>query len=568
MCLQPAACARSRQAASAASGQTDREHLSAAMDYLQRADEFEESQARFQVAYHLNRWLEGQDLTEPWQADPLVSRLPRDVRDSREIKELSRGRFLMEEVKWLQEAVWMRQIATWVSQRPGDSRVEAWIEGRAAEMDPLEAEHLALATRLFDWTIRNLQLDELLPYPADVAAQPAQLPGGPETRPIPPPQRGIPGPGYQHFPWQTLIYGHGDAWQARVFILLCRQEGIDVVMLAFPGKTTTPRPRPWLPAALVQGQLYLFDTRLGLPIPGPGGQGIATLPQVLEDRALLERLTLDDRHRYDIDPSDLRKIIALQDASAAALSRRMKLVERQLTGQDRVVLTTDPTAVAERIRKCPGVAEMGIWSVPYETTWFQDAMQTRIQEDQQTAAQYYRDYGVFTTRNLLVQGRYRHFRGEFDAQGDEKGAKSLYLEMRIPKAQLEKLATSEDVQKQLGLERERGEREILWKARLASSEHMINQAKLHATYWLGLAQYDTGKLDAAVEWFERRTIAGSPGTPWTPGARYNLGRTYQAQNNLEAAARWYEADDTSPQEQGDRLAARWLKQAGTPVSVR
>ena len=123
--LLPAACACSqphaperRQAASAASGQTDREHLSAAMDYLQRADEFEESQASFQVAYHLNRWLEGQDLTEPWQADPLVSRLPRDVRDSREIKELSRGRFLMEEVKWLQEAVWMRQIATWVSPAP------------------------------------------------------------------------------------------------------------------------------------------------------------------------------------------------------------------------------------------------------------------------------------------------------------------------------------------------------------------------------------------------------------------------------------------------------------------
>ena len=136
--------------------------------------------------------------------------------------------------------------------------------------------------------------------------------------------------------------------------------------------------------------------------------------------------------------------------------------------------------------------------------------------------------------------------------------------MRIPKAQLEKLATSEDVQKQLGLERERGEREILWKARLASSEHMINQAKLHATYWLGLAQYDTGKLDAAVESFERRTIAGSPGTPWTPGASYNLGPTYEAQNNLEAAARWYEADDTSPQGQGNRFRARWLKQPALP----
>lgn len=558
-----------RPSAPTAGGQTDREHLSAAMDYLRRADEYEESQASFQVAYHLNRWLEGKNLAEPWQPDPLLNRLPRDVRDSRELKELGRNRFLMDEVKWVQEAVWMRQIATWVAQRPGERRLEEWIDQRAAEMDPLEAEHLAIATRLFDWTIRNLQLDELLPYPAEVAAQPAQQPGSAGARPVPPPQRGIPGPGYQHYPWQTLVYGRGDAWQrARVFILLCRQQGIDVVMLAFPGKTTTPRPRPWLPAALVQGQLYLFDTRLGLPIPGPAGQGIATLAEVLENPSLLDQLTIDDRLRYEIDPRDLREIIALQDASAGSLSRRMKLVEQQLTGQDRVVLTTDPTAVAERVQKCVGVAEMGIWSVPYETTWFQDALRARIQEDEQSAAQYFRDYAVFSTRNLLVRARYRHFRGEFDTQGDEKGAKTLYLETRIPRAQLEKLGTSEDVQRQLGLQRERGEREILWKARLASSEHMINQAKAHATYWLGLAQYDTGKLDAAVEWFERRTLEDSPGSPWTAGAQYNLARTYEASQNFAAAARWYETDDSSPQEHGNRLRARWLKPAGAALSAR
>ncbi len=97
-----------------------------------------------------------------------------------------------------------------------------------------------------------------------------------------------------HRPWQILLYGRGTAEQrAWVFALLCRQQGLDVVMLELAGAerpvgskqpaARQPRDDFWLPAAGVDGQLYLFDTRLGLPIPGPGGEGVATLDQVQQD---------------------------------------------------------------------------------------------------------------------------------------------------------------------------------------------------------------------------------------------------------------------------------------------
>jgi tetratricopeptide (TPR) repeat protein len=146
-----------------------------------------------------------------------------------------------------------------------------------------------------------------------------------------------------------------------------------------------------------------------------------------------------------------------------------------------------------------------------------------------------------------------------DNQGEEKGAKTLYMMARVPQSQIDLLDSSEDVQKALGVAREADERDVMWKGRLASSKIVIAQAKAHATYWLGLAQYDTGKYDAAVEWLERRTLQGNPDGPWTNGARYNLARAYEALGNIAKARELYLADEASPQRHGNRLRARALE---------
>jgi len=58
--------------------QSTRDNLDTAMNYLDRSNEFEEAQSSFQVAYCLNRWLDGQSVSGDWQPDPLVAGFPRD----------------------------------------------------------------------------------------------------------------------------------------------------------------------------------------------------------------------------------------------------------------------------------------------------------------------------------------------------------------------------------------------------------------------------------------------------------------------------------------------------------
>ena len=99
----------------------------------------------------------------------------------------------------------------------------------------------------------------------------------------------------------------------------------------------------------------------------------------------------------------------------------------------------------------------------------------------------------------------------------------------------------------------------MWKRRLATFKIVLSQAKERATYWLGLAQYDTGRYGSAVEWLERRTLEAMPNGPWTQGARYSLGRAYEALGDGERACTWYRADKLTPQRQGNLLRASRLE---------
>jgi hypothetical protein len=557
-----------RRGGSSVGGQSSREHLVAAMEYLFRSNEFDRHQTRLQVAYHLNRWLDEAPEAQPWEADPMTRTMPRAFRESPDIRELDRRRFQLDDSDYLQEAVWLQLISNWASRNPGQPDLEDWFKAQEDEMGPVASGQLAIAHRLFDWTVRNVQLDELLDYPADAVARPQQSPGGGSEAPLPPPpKRGIAGPGYQFYPWQTLLYGHGDALQrARVFLLLCRQQGIDGVMLAFPGKTSAPRPRPWLPAVLIGERLFLFDVALGLPIPGPEGRGVATLDQVLDDPQLFELLTVGDRFRYEVAASDLRSLLALIDASPSALSWRMRQLQSQLTGKYRTALAAAPTTIAEQMRKCRGVEDVAIWQLPFETTWYQSHREEVARDDPRVARDLFVNFGVFEIRNPLVRGRQLHFRGVFENQGEEKGAKALYMEARTPQSQIDRVDTSFEVQRQMGLVRNRDERDLAWRNRIASTKLLMSQAKQHATYWLGLSQVATGRRDSAIDWFVRRVIEGDVESPWHQGARYNAGRAFEAQGKIAEACQWYRADEESPQRHGNLLRANWLEQRAADAS--
>jgi tetratricopeptide (TPR) repeat protein len=370
------------------------------------------------------------------------------------------------------------------------------------------------------------------------------------------------------FPWQTLMFGRGDAWQrARVFIQLSRQRKIDVVMLALDDGAETPRPRPWLPAALIDDQLYLFDAELGMPIPGPGGVGIATLEQVRKDKGLLSELDVGSQYPYAPAKADLDKVVALIDASPDSLSRRMKLVDSQRATGQQLILSVDPSGLAERLRQCDGVTDVELWRTPYETWVYREALglwARRIgqlgpetKEDQELMRRLMLDEWIFDGLTPLIQGRQLHFRGKFEKEGQKDGAKAHYFSARVPDVDINRIETSLEIQKRMRLERGR-ENDQQWQAKLQAQKMIVKRVKRNASYWLGLIHYETGRYEPAREWLKVHTLEAAEDGPWTPGARYNLSRLYEAMGDLEKARGLLLLDD-SPQKHGNLLRARFLR---------
>lgn len=535
------------------------EQLLNAMDYLSRLSEFDREQALGQAAYHLNRWLDEQEHDPAWEVDPLATRMPREFRDSDLLDEVASWTFSIEDVRAMQEATLLRDLASWVSKQSANPRLQVWLDEQSESLNDLERENLIIAERLFDWTVRNIQLEPTAPYPDESVAPSA---GGEQSRQqrIPAPQRAIPGPGYRFPPWEILQYGYGDALQrSRVFIELARQQYIDIVYLALPGNTVPPRPRPWLTAVLIGEDLYLFDCELGLPIPGPDGVGIATLAQVLAEPRLIEALSVgDESYRFKHD--ELKELLALLDVSPANLSQRMQVVQSQLAGDDRTIFTVAPTQLAERVKAVDGIANAVLWSTPFETIWFQAAMNKLLQTNREVAAGYYQAVGIYQTRGPLTRGRHLHLQGQIERQNEgEDDAKRLYLQARVPTAAIEQIGTSKEVQQAMGLIRGSNEGEFVWQNRLRNSHMLAIQSKQHSTYWLGLSHFETGSYAAAASFFQQRTLDAWPNGPWTTGARYNLARTYEALGKFDDAREIYNEDE-SPQAFGNKLRAKLLRQ--------
>ncbi|MCO6459460.1 MAG: tetratricopeptide repeat protein, partial [Pirellulaceae bacterium] len=368
--------------------------------------------------------------------------------------------------------------------------------------------------------------------------------------------RGVPGPGYIHYPWQTMLYGHGDAWaRARVFILLCRQQQLDAVMLALDAPGRRPSPYPWLPAVLLGEQLFLFDPQLGLPLPGPDGRGIATLAQVREDPALLESLDVGTTYVYPVRANQIQSLMALVDASPPALSRQMEMVERRLAGDDKLVLTVSPSRLARQLADVPGIQATALWDVPFETEQFRAVLPRLAANNPELARELFRGELIYEGSHPLVMGRRLAFRGVFESTPDQVGAKAMFLDSRTPDSIIDNLERDSEARMRIGLEGNLPADPVAARNLLENTRILLRESRQLASFWLGLAQYDTGRYPDAIDWLDKRTLQADPQGRWAGGARYNLGRTYEVLGQFERARELYFADD-SPQAHGNRVRAR------------
>ncbi|MFO0789014.1 MAG: hypothetical protein U0805_06115 [Pirellulales bacterium] len=452
-----------------------------------------------QIAAWLNQWVRQANPATKWKRDALIDSLPKTLLDDSNLKPLltapalAANSFAPHETRLIQEAIWLRDITRWAH---GDALDEV---GRASG--------------LFDWTVRNIQLEP------DAGAMPYR-------------------------PWHALAFGRGTAEQrAWVFAGLCRQQALPVVMLAIPLAADAAGKSPgtyWLAALVSNKQLYLFDPRLGLPIAGPDGKGIATLEQVTKDDGLLRKMDLEGAP-YPLTADVAKQATAYVVADPFELTKRANQLEGSLSGEEHAVFSVIPSEIADAVKAVPGIAAVGLWDVPFRT--LRDQL-TLGKEARETWAL---DFEPFAVRPTLWKARMRQFQGRQIAPptpaseeiNDHEEATRLYMSKNVR-------PPDRDINS----------------STLPGKQRVEAGAKLNATYWIGLMSFDDGKPAVAAQWFARPELAAKD-SPWAAGARYNLGRALEAQQKFDEAIPLYEGD-TSPQAHGNKLRARELKSRRKP----
>jgi tetratricopeptide (TPR) repeat protein len=512
----------------ASAGQWRDELFTYAMENLNRLEEFAPGEMLQQIVERLNQWASHQAPPVDWRLDPMLQKLPETLAAFGDVEELERPDFTLADGEYLQEAVWLRDAAAWA---------------RGNELD-----ELTRATRLFDWTVRN------------IALEPPLISNGKPVDRVP------------VVPWQTLLAGRGTAIdRVWVFLLLARQQGLEAAMLGVSASDDAKRLQPWTVGVLIGTEIYLFDPWLGLPIPAPGpiprgpaGQlqpRPARLSDVIADPKLLRRLDADPQHPYRIRTEQLKRVVAMLEGSPAALSRRMRLIESRLAGKQKLVLTATPTRSVLQWRKARHLTDTGLWLFPLETQWRIDR---HPEEVGRFRAWLLDPFQVNPTAGLW-KGRLLHLRG---ALVGEDSATACYQTARPSNANLQQagMALAEQYFKR-GLQAnpsqstDKAKQEAADRAQTQTM--LIFRGKYDASYWLGLIAYERGNWASAIDYFQRRTLGAVPDGLWSAGARYSLARTYEASGQRVLAQKQYAEGAKLDADSGQAVRGRWLRATDT-----
>lgn len=366
-------------------------------------------------------------------------------------------------------------------------------------------------------------------------------------------------------PYDILLRGMGTEsegfWAERswLFMVLCRQLGVDSGLVTYTrGNILEPRlpkaggdgqegsgllgsgrlPKPaivWLCTALVDGKAYLFDARIGLPVPGPGGKGIATLQDAIADPAILDRMDLPGQSPYGTSRASLlsspTKIGILIDSSQGLFSPKMGLLQRELPGKNRTILYRDPSEQRDHFAQVLGdhFGSVKLWEVPLEveTSLFKDAL--FVQSTMQSLL-------LFRPEFPLVFARIKQLRGEMTEAVQEYV--TFRLRQNVPLVNDKKKTIPRSIQEGMDV---------------------------YSTYFLALAHLERKDLKQAETMFQsllRMLPEPGPSRPYYAmfrwGANANLGRIYEATGDPRRAIAHYVQLDPTMQYHGSLLRAREL----------
>ena len=406
------------------SGQNDTELIRAAFDFTLDTRRFEEKAFKKQMIENLNRWIgPKKELNkEPWEPTEMLGDLPEELQAINTAQTLPEFRFIASDADFLQWQIWMRAVADRTAARPlhtvfpylvssaasglseaeakalyrKEDRLPSALRIHYPELSPDDIELLVWACRLFDWTTRNVQLDRtpIVYRGQELLIEAKKMVDNPIGNQA---ADGIPGPGYTKPTGEVLLTGKGDVWErSRVYIELCRQVGIDAVLINVNDRVYKDRPVAWTIGLPIAEKIFLFDMVMGIPFPSKDYSSIATLDEVLQDRTLLTQLkykvseSTDADSDYRIRPDQLDELTCWIDASDEFLSRRMELLEPSLSGNFKIKISIDPKKLKAKLPE-EMFEKIELSPLPFQSRIYQQAFAESMRKGKEAALQRYHD---------------------------------------------------------------------------------------------------------------------------------------------------------------------------------
>jgi hypothetical protein len=542
--------------------------LSRTMDFVNSEKRFDQDEFIDRVTSGMNRWARSDDelfANDNWTADPMLEELRTEYGDEPAVKIIDATSFDNTDAYYLQQCAWLNKIARRIAEpgnigafefyrlaadqfMPGEQTTDALAEimGKLhPDLTPAQAADLARGLRGFDWVIRNIQLE-----------QPPS--GDPEFNG---------GLGYKRLPWQVLIYSRGDyVERAKVFMLLAQEMGLDSVMLAVG---EGDEQKLWCPALLIGDKLFLFDTRLGLPIPKDKPGTIATLADVKADPKLLDALdltveeSLEDDNEYWVKEKDLAKIIALIYASPEQVSRRMMHVEQNLLGDNRMKLWSSPSQLAKKLPETDGMSVQA-WDIGFKTSQFRRKLREYIAQSSfkndiaDKIMWHFLEESYIDSFSVYRTARSRYFGGRFETESQRLNAIESFKNLMYSDERVASLATDTFLQRSIGIRKEKGQDAASFQQTLKSVQEQMKLVRRDAGFFLAQCHFDIGNISTAGNWLNRLLIKPDA-ERWRPGIEYLLGRAMESTREYDRALEVYSSKD-SPQKHGNLIRSRQLKE--------
>ena len=413
------------------------------------------------------------------------------------------------DVEYLKQSAWMRGLAQWTG---GDKRVL-----------------LEQAVQMCDWVVCNVEMRaDFIPINQ---------------------QQSI--PVLQQYPWQTILLGYGTSNdRMTVFLELLRQQKIDAALLAVPDPRDPNVPFYYGVGVLLNGEIYVFLLGYGFPIPGPDGvpsgdngalqfSNVATLAQLQQDDSLLRRLDLSEEHPFPITSEMLKQTTAYLFLTPESVSMRMKVLEAELSGEQNMVLYTDPHELRRRFVAASGITAVEFWKYPLRTAFEQrfDPVPTNELLSIFLISRPRVDLDASATRQdyPLWSGRVRYFQGAISGQ---ENALTKYQNVRVSDREMIQFRSDPAFRNNPAI------------------AIQLQWITIQASYWLGAAQFEIDSIAAAKD-----TLLGirlDSLNTWRNQTEYLLGRIAEREGRYDDARRHYANTAQSLSGVGNAVRAKWL----------